>query len=157
MFLDPVSLNGNPVGFQVPVSDTCDPQVAVVCSHPPGSTFAIGTTTPVTCTATDSSTNATSCSFNVKVYTPQEVVANLKAAVILLAGQLNPGQINGLISILDALLASIDGTNNAAICGQLDGFIAKVEQWISNGALAPASGQPLITSATNLKQTYNCF
>jgi hypothetical protein len=28
---------------------------------------------------------------------------------------------------------------------------------VSQGALAPASGRPLITSATNLKQTYKCF
>jgi HYR domain len=157
MFLDPISLNGNPVGFQVPVSDTCDAQVAVVCSHPPGSTFAIGTTTPVTCTATDHSTNATSCSFNVKVYTPQEVVENLKSAVMQLTGELNPGQISGLISLLDALLASIEAPNNGSVCGQLDGFIAKVSTWMSQGKLAPASGQPLITSANNLKQTYNCF
>jgi hypothetical protein len=155
MFLDPISMDGNPVSFPTPVSDICDPQVAVVCSHPPGSTFAMGTTTPVTCTATDHSTNASSCSFNVKVYTPQEVVENLKTKVQL-TGELNPGQINSLISMLDALLASIEDPNNGSVCGQLDGFIAKVGNWMSNGTLTPASGQPLITSANNLKQTYNC-
>ena len=155
MFLDPISMDGNPVSFPTPVSDICDPQVAVVCSHPPGSTFAMGTTTPVTCTATDHSTNASSCSFNVKILTPQEVVENLKSKVQL-TGELNPGQINSLISMLDALLASIEAPNQGAICGQLDGFIAKVSGLMSQGKLAPVSGQPLITSANNLKQTYNC-
>ena len=153
---DPISMSGNPVSFPTPVSDICDPHVAVVCSHPPGSTFAMGTTTPVTCTATDASTNATTCSFNVKILTPQEVVENLKAAVQL-TGQLNPGQINSLISMLDALLASIVAPNDGSICGQLDGFIAKVNGLMSQGQLASGSGQPLITSANNLKQTYNCF
>ena len=156
LFLDPISLNGNPVSFQTPVSDICDPSVAVVCSNPPGSTFAMGTTTPVICTATDDSTNATTCGFNVKILTPQEVVENLKSAVQM-TGELNPGQINGLISMLDALLASIQATNNGSICGQLDGFIAKVNGFMSQGKLAPASGQPLITSANNLKQAYHCF
>ena len=157
LVLDPISLSGNPVAYQTPVTDICDPQVAVVCSNPPGSTFAVGTTTPVTCTATDHSTNATTCSFNVKILTPQEVVENLKAGVTLLGGQLNQGQINGLLSQLDALLASITSQNSGSICGQLDGFIAKVENYVSQGKLAPASAQPLITSANNLKQTYNCF
>ena len=129
---------------------------AVVCNQPPGRR-SHGTTTPVTCTATDSSTNATTCSFNVKVYTPQEVVENLKFSVNQLTGELNPGQINSLVSMLDALLASIEDPNQGSICGQLDGFIAKVSGWMSQGKLAPASGQPLITSANNLKQTYNCF
>ena len=153
---DPISMSGNPVAYQTPASDTCDPQVAVVCSNPPGSTFAMGTTTPVICTATDHSTNATSCSFNVRILTPQEVVENLKSAVQL-TGELNPGQIGSLISVLDALLASIEAPNNGSVCGQLDGFIAKISGWISQGKLAPASGQPLITSANNLKQAYNCF
>jgi HYR domain len=154
---DPVSMSGNPVAYQTPVSDICDPQVTVVCSNPPGSTFAMGTTTPVTCTATDDSTNATTCSFNVKIRTPQEVVENLKFGVTLLAGELTQGQINGLISQLEALLASITGQNTGSICGQLDGFIAKVDDWMSHGQLSAASGQPLITSANNLKQAYNCF
>jgi HYR domain-containing protein len=157
LVLDPISLSGNPVAYQTPVTDICDPQVAVVCSNPPGSTFAVGTTTPVTCTATDHSTNATTCSFNVKILTPQEVVGNLKAGVTLLGGQLNQGQISGLLSQLDALLASITSQNSGSICGQLDGFIAKVGNYLSQGKLAPASAQPLITSANNLKQTYNCF
>ncbi len=155
LVLDPISLSGNPVSFQTPVSDICDPQVAVVCSNPSGSTFAMGTTTPVTCTATDDATNATSCSFNVKILTPQEVVENLKSKVQL-TGELSPGQINSLISMLNALLAAIEAPNQGSICGQLDGFIAKVSGWMSQGTLAPVSGQPLITSANNLKQTYNC-
>jgi HYR domain len=154
---DPISMGGTPVSYQTPVSDICDPQVAVVCSNPPGSTFATGTTTPITCTAIDHSNNAATCSFNVKILTPQEVVENLKVGVTMLAGQLNPGQINGLLSELDALLGSITSQSTGSICGQLDGFIAKISNFISKGLLAAASGEPLITSANNLKQTFNCF
>ena len=153
---DPVSPTGNVVTFSATAADTCDGNAQVVCNHPSGSTFGMGTTTAVSCTATDASKNSVACNFNVKIYTPQEVVENLKAAVQL-TGQLNPGQINGLISMLDALLASIEAPNHGSICGQLDGFIAKVSGLISQGNLAAASGQPLINSANNLKQTYNCF
>lgn len=54
------------VNFAVPTAaDNC-PGVGVICVPPSGSQFARGTTT-VTCTATDTSNNRTSCSFTVRV------------------------------------------------------------------------------------------
>jgi hypothetical protein len=52
--------------YTVTASDNCDANPAVSCSPPSGSTFPVGTT-PVTCTATDASGNAASCSFTVTV------------------------------------------------------------------------------------------
>ena len=58
---------GASVGYTLPTaSDNVDPSPSVSCSPPPGSTFPIGTTA-VTCTATDSSGNNASQSFNVTV------------------------------------------------------------------------------------------
>ena len=116
----------------------------------------MGTETTVNCTANDATQNTVGCSFTIKIYSPQEVVANLKSAVNAMAGSLNHGQLKGLMSQLDALLASIDDDNTVSICGQLAGFIAKIEQWIGSGVLTAAQGQPLIASANNLKQTYGC-
>jgi uncharacterized repeat protein (TIGR01451 family) len=53
------------VKFVVSASDNCS-VASVVCSPPSGSSFPVGTTL-VTCTATDSSGNMSSCSFNVTV------------------------------------------------------------------------------------------
>ena len=55
------------VNFAAPVAaDNC-PGVVAVCVPPSGSQFPRGTTT-VTCTATDTSNNKTSCSFTVRVF-----------------------------------------------------------------------------------------
>jgi len=153
---DLTGLQGNVVTFNATAADACDASAKAQCNPPSGSLFAPGPATTVTCTSKDGSANQSTCSFKVKIYTPQEVVANLEAAVANLAS-LNQGQKNGLLSLLTALLDSITNSNNVSICGQLDGFIAKVTQWIGAGALTSAEGQPLITSANNLKKTYGCL
>ena len=48
-------------------SDNC-PGVTVTCNPPPGSTFAVGTTTTVVCTASDSSHNIATCSFQLTMF-----------------------------------------------------------------------------------------
>ncbi len=53
-----------PVSFAAAASDHCDPIPTVSYSKPPGSGFPVGSTT-VTCTATDASGNAATCSFTV--------------------------------------------------------------------------------------------
>ena len=58
---------GKAVTFASPtVSDNC-PGVTFACNPPSGSVFGVGTTT-VTCTATDTSGNQSSCTFNVTVF-----------------------------------------------------------------------------------------
>ena len=58
--------DGAVVTFAPSATDNCDGSVAVVCAPASGSVFGIGTTL-VSCTATDSSGNVGSCSFNVTV------------------------------------------------------------------------------------------
>jgi len=52
------------VNFSATAHDNCDPSATIAYSKTPGSGFPVGTTT-VTCTATDSSGNQSSCSFTV--------------------------------------------------------------------------------------------
>jgi probable HAF family extracellular repeat protein len=58
---------GIPVTWTMPsANDSCDGPVPVVCTPPSGSVFSTGVT-PVTCKASDSSGNASTCSFTVTV------------------------------------------------------------------------------------------
>jgi HYR domain-containing protein/IPT/TIG domain-containing protein/WD40 repeat protein len=63
---DCTSTAGASVAFDVTASDVCDAAPLVVCAPASGSTFPIGTTT-VHCSATDASSNASTCSFIVAV------------------------------------------------------------------------------------------
>lgn len=58
--------NGVVVDYLVSAIDDCDPAPVVVCDPPAGSTFPVGSTL-VTCTATDSSGNQSTCEFTVTV------------------------------------------------------------------------------------------
>jgi hypothetical protein len=64
--------DGAVVVFAATATDLCDPAPDVNMSLPSGSTFALGTT-EVTCTATDSSGNSSSCSFLVTVTEPPAI------------------------------------------------------------------------------------
>ncbi|MGE5527305.1 MAG: PKD domain-containing protein [Methanosarcina sp.] len=65
--IEAVGFFGAPVDYALPSAvDAVDGEVPVVCSPPPGTTFALGTTT-VHCDATDSSGNSVSVSFDVLV------------------------------------------------------------------------------------------
>jgi hypothetical protein len=57
---------GAEVSFAANASNTCDPNLRIVCDPPSGSLFPIGTTF-VTCTATDSSGNSDTCRFTITV------------------------------------------------------------------------------------------
>jgi hypothetical protein len=56
--------------YQLQAADTCDTNLMVEYSMPPGATFAPGTTT-VTCAVTDASGNRNTCSFQVTVVEAQ--------------------------------------------------------------------------------------
>jgi hypothetical protein len=155
--LDPMSPQGSVATFSVSAADVCDVVAPVTCDHASGSTFGIGTTTTVTCTAKDASNNTQSCSFSVKVKTPQEVVNDLKATAASLSGSLNDGQMNSLMSLLDGLLAAINASNTSSTCGQLLGLISKITGWVTNGALSAAQAKPFIDSAKNLQETFGCI
>ena len=60
------SLNGAEVSFNVTATDDHDPNVTADCTPPSGSTFAEGVT-QVSCVATDSGSQSSTCQFNVTV------------------------------------------------------------------------------------------
>jgi len=62
------SPSGEAVTYSATATDLVDGTVAVTCTPPSGSTFPIGTT-PVTCTASDSSGNTATETFNITVAT----------------------------------------------------------------------------------------
>jgi uncharacterized repeat protein (TIGR01451 family) len=66
-------LTGATVTYEVTATDNC-PGTTVVCTPPSGTFFANGTTTPVTCTATDASGLTATCGFSVIVAEPTETV-----------------------------------------------------------------------------------
>ena len=72
--------DGAVVGYSASAVDDTDGAVAVSCVPPSGSTFPIGTTT-VTCTATDTSGNSASGSFDVRVLGAAEQLDDLIALV----------------------------------------------------------------------------
>ncbi len=58
--------DGTTANWIISATDACDANPTVVCNPAPGSTFALGTST-VTCVASDTSGNATNCSFTITV------------------------------------------------------------------------------------------
>jgi len=84
---DGVDATGAPVSFAIPVAtDDQDPSPAVGCDRVSGTVFPYGRT-PVTCTATDASDNASQCSFEVEVVDlPPTLVLSGPAALSLECG-----------------------------------------------------------------------
>lgn len=152
--VDPVSPAGTAVTFAATATDVCDASLVPLCPQS-GNTFQIGTTTTVSCSVADQSMNDATCSLTVKVYTPQEVVANLQGAVSTLG--VPHGKNVSLLATLAAILKSIDDDKKVPLCAQLNSFIAKVNKLIDDGYLTAAEGQPLIQSANNLKSTFQCW
>ena len=155
--VDPESPAGTVVTFNATATDICDAAPTVACPDS-GNTFGVGTTTVVTCTATDASNNQTPCSLTVKVFSPQEVVNNLQtfAADLGKSGTINKGQENSLHSNLNNILRKIADLQTNAACGQLRGFVSKLNDWITDGTLTAAEAQPLLTSVNNLQATLAC-
>lgn len=67
MTVDAASVQGAVVTFTTSATDLVDGEVATSCTPPSGSTFAAGTTTTVTCSATDKAGNVGEATFSVTV------------------------------------------------------------------------------------------
>jgi hypothetical protein len=102
--------------------------------------------------------NQASCSFRVKVFSPEEVVANLPARATALgaSGALNQGQTNSLQVELRNILMKIQEGPSSAACGQLQGLASKLNGWVQGGTLTAADAQPMLTSIANLQATLGC-
>jgi microsomal dipeptidase-like Zn-dependent dipeptidase len=163
--VEPETPEGTQVSFIATADDTCDETPTVDCPDS-GKIFEVGTTTEVTCTATDDGTstatdddnNKSSCRFSVHVYSKEEVVMNLQEDVqqLLDDGDINMGVGNGLLRNLSSVESSLDRNDAEAACDQLQDFIDTTQGQIDSEKLALDDGQPLIDSATNLRSTLAC-
>lgn len=81
--VDATSAAGAVATFSNPMTTDNCPGVTVSCTALTGSMFPIGTT-PVTCSATDTSNNIASCSFNVTVRAPLNVKRDVLSQLIAL-------------------------------------------------------------------------
>src|SRR5205807_6983999 len=102
------------VTFAPTASDNCL-GVSVTCAPSSGSTFAKGTNT-VTCTATDSSSNTTSCSFTVTVNDTQSPTITCPANIVTGTA---PGQCNAAVTF--ALTASDNCADVSVACAPISG------------------------------------
>ena len=139
------------VTFAPTATDCCDTAPVLECTA--DGAFDPGTTRSVSCTATDKSQNRSACQFNVKIRSTAEVVKRLQTLVES-ATSLHAGEKQGLTSELTALYAAL-GNSNAA-CGKLKGFTSKIENWVRTGHMTAAEGEPILTSAGNLRKTLQC-
>jgi hypothetical protein len=83
------------VTFTATASDDCDGALIPVCMPPSGATFARGITT-VTCSATDTSSHSTSCSFTITVNDTQKPTISCPANLIGLT--VRPGDATAIVS-----------------------------------------------------------
>jgi alpha-D-ribose 1-methylphosphonate 5-triphosphate synthase subunit PhnG len=154
--LEPTCASGAVATYATPVgTDNCPGAITTrTTGGASGSVFPIGTTT-VTYLVTDASTNTASCSFTVTVKTPQATVQDMINAVNAVSS-LSGTQKQGLSSKLQAALDAINQGKTNVACNKLSDFISQVSAYISNGTLTSAQGQPLINSATHVRNTIGC-
>ena len=115
---------GAVVSYTATATDQTDPSPVVACSPPSGSTFAIGDSV-VGCTATNDSGGTAEASFNVYV---KDAGAQLGDLLAKLKGYgLTPkGAEQSLAVKLNAALAGLASSDNAAACSALQSFLAEV-------------------------------
>ena len=139
---------GASVSYAASAVDDVDGAVAVDCSPPSGSTFAIGTT-QVTCTASDAAGNDASASFDVHVKGAGEQLDDLIARV---AG-IRPG--TSLTDKLAEAKAALALGNNTTACEKLSGF-ANEAQAQSGKKLTAAQAVELTASANRIRVVLAC-
>jgi hypothetical protein len=90
--------------------------------------------------------------------TPQAAIQLLGDDIhaLVTQGALGAAQANGLLGILDAAGARLDGDNTVAACAQLAAFERRVNGLMGNGKLTPGDGQSLIDSAEWIRARVGC-
>ncbi len=136
--------------------DSCS-AVTAGCSQSSGSLFPVGNTA-VTCTATDTSNNAASCSFTVTVLTPAGATQQVVGSVDTLVSQgiLNQGQGQSLDQKLASAVKSLNQSDIKLACNDLAVFINQVNGFMRAGKLTAAQGQSLIDSANAIMRKIGC-
>jgi len=90
------------------------------------------------------------------VKTAAQVVQDLIARTQALQPPLTGQQSQGLVSKLNQALTSINSGQIPSACGKLADFVTQVQNFINNGTLTAAQGQPLINSANKVRNTIGC-
>lgn len=154
--LEPSCPTGAIATWTPPVgTDNCASTTTRTAGPAPGSVFPIGATT-VTYTVVDASGNSASCSFTVTVKTAAQVVQDLITRTQALQPPLTGQQAQGLLSKLNQALTSINSGSIPSACGKLGDYVTQVQNYINNGTLTAAQGQPLINSANKVRNTIGC-
>jgi CSLREA domain-containing protein len=91
-------------------------------------------------------------SFDVAPDTPtiEEMIADVKALGPAGTGTLNRGQTNTLVKLLEEAQQKLDRGQDHVAVNKLREYIGKVEQFIADGVLTNAEGEPLIDDAQRL-------
>jgi hypothetical protein len=153
--VDATNPGGAIVSYVASATDTVSGAVAVMCSQPSGSMFAIGTTI-VACAATDAAGNTASGSFTVLVQAAAAQVAQLIVAVQNF--NLQQGISNSLDAKLQNVLNALSGATNgdsAAVCNRLGAFINETQAQ-SGKKLTVAQANQLIASAQQIQAVLGC-
>ena len=146
--VDATGPGGAVASYTATAKDDVDPNPTVVCTPPPGSLFAIGTTT-VNCTATDNSGNSSSGSFTVSVKGASEQLADLASAV----KGVGPGK-----SLADTVAVArwfVAHRQPAAACVTLTAFNLEVRAQ-SGKKIPKAQAAALIADANRIMRVLGC-
>ena len=122
------------------------------CSPVSGSAFPIGTT-PVTCTATDSSGNKVSGSFSVTLKGATDQISDLKVLVTSLR---TPGRDNHQPAKLNDALSAANGGDTASACTALSDVISQVRAQAGKKKLSAQDAQDLIAEAQRIQAVLGC-
>jgi hypothetical protein len=158
--VEPTTPDGATVTYTAPIgTDNC-PGAATIRTGGLGSgaTFPIGTTSE-TYTVTDGAGNEASCTFAVKVLSPEEVANKLIGWIedLVTGGTLKQGQGNGLKNKLRQIIAKLEAAPPLKpACNQLGAFMNQVEAFMNAGFLNELEGQTLIDSAINAGNGAGC-
>jgi WD40-like Beta Propeller Repeat/HYR domain len=153
IIVNATTADGAQVTFDVSATDNTDPNPVVNCSPVSGSAFPIGTT-PVTCTATDSSGNKVSGSFSVTLKGATDQISDLKVLVTSLA--LPAGTTTSLQAKLNEALSAANGGDTASACTALNDFISQVRAHAGKKKLSAQDAQDLIAEAQRIQAVLGC-
>lgn len=145
--VDAQSPSGAGVTFESTALDVCDGVLPVSCAPlQSGDIFPVGLTT-VTCSSMDASSNQGTCSFTVKVRSPEEMTVILRETMLEL--ELHKGTENSFEVSITHALENLQEGDGAVARNQLNAFINKVEAQ-SGKKISPADAQALIALAEGI-------
>ena len=112
------------------ITNHCSVTTTVTCVPASGSIFPVGTT-PVVCTAVDSAGNTASCTFNVTVQAPQQVIVDIAPGICPVVVNTKAG---GVIQVAIVGTESLNVTNILPASVTLNGVLANTNSVIEDVA-----------------------